>query len=164
MKERVSVGDRVTFSGEVKSYKVRAVSPDERYAICTKPFNLKKTVIYSIIDFEENRRASDDRIFCSGYETDDDVAERMNELVSGKLALSRRHSCPLHIVKIKHPCLACSALVDMRVEPGMPKHAPLCDLKCTKRWCQQTGAQFLTMEEYAAQKRQTRRDKPPYMN
>lgn len=41
-------GQKIWFEGEKRPYTVRAC--DERFAICTKPFNLRKTVLYTIID------------------------------------------------------------------------------------------------------------------
>jgi hypothetical protein len=98
----LAVGDKVTFAEEKQPYKVRAVSQDGRYAICTKPFNLRKTVLYSIIDFEANRRAPDNMIFCRGYLNDEQIAERMSELISGELELSWRRGTDLKIAEVKY--------------------------------------------------------------
>ena len=45
---KVKVGDKVYVPNEKQPYRVKA--RDERYIICTKPFNLKHTVLYFIID------------------------------------------------------------------------------------------------------------------
>ena len=92
---KVSVGDRVYVPNEKKPYRVRA--RDERYIICTKPFNPQHTVLYFIVDLVDKWRAPDNMIFCSGYETDEDCQERLKELQSGRIELSRRRGIPLDI-------------------------------------------------------------------
>lgn len=87
---RVKVGDKVYIPNEKRPYRVRA--RDERYIICTKPYNPKRTVIYFIVDLKEKMRGPDNMVFCSGYETDADCAERLKELQSGEIEVSwRRH-------------------------------------------------------------------------
>lgn len=92
---RVEVGDKVYIPKEKKPYKVRA--RDERYIICTKPYNPQHTVLYFIIDLLEKWRAPDNMIFCSGYETDEDCIDRLKELQDGTVELSRRRGIPLDI-------------------------------------------------------------------
>ena len=92
---RVKVGDKVYIPNEKRPYKVRA--RDDRYIICTKPFNPQNTVLYFIIDLVDKWRAPDDRIFCSGYETDEDCNERLKELQEGIIGLSERRGIPLDI-------------------------------------------------------------------
>lgn len=87
---RVEVGDKVYVPNEKRPYRVRA--RDERYIICTKPYNPKRTVLYFIVDLKERVRGPDNMVFCSGYETDEDCAERLKELQSGEIEVSwRRH-------------------------------------------------------------------------
>ena len=45
---RVDVGDKIYIPGEKRPYTVQC--RDDRYIICTKPFNLRHTVQYFIID------------------------------------------------------------------------------------------------------------------
>lgn len=92
---RVEVGDKVYVPNEKKPYKVRA--RDDRYIICTKPYNPQHTVLYTIIDLKEKWRGPDNMIFCSGYETDEECKERLAELQSGKIELSARRGLPLDI-------------------------------------------------------------------
>lgn len=92
---RVEVGDKVYVPNEKKPYRVRA--RDDRYVICTKPFNPKRTVLYFIIDLVDKRRAQDDRVFCFGYETDEDCRARLKELQDGKIKLSWRRGIALDI-------------------------------------------------------------------
>ena len=52
---RVEVGDKVYVPNEKKPYKVRA--RDDRYIICTKPYNPQHTVLYlSLIHISEPTR------------------------------------------------------------------------------------------------------------
>ena len=50
-------GDKIGFVGEKKPYTIQAC--DERYLICTKPFNLRHTVFYTIVDLVEGIRGAD---------------------------------------------------------------------------------------------------------
>lgn len=92
---RVEVGDKVYIPTEKRPYKVRA--RDDRYIICTKPYNPQHTVMYFIIDLEEQRRGPDNMVFCFGYESDEDCAERLKELQTGEIEVSRRRDVPLDI-------------------------------------------------------------------
>lgn len=89
------VGSRIWFEGESKPYKVRARS--ERFIICTKPFNPKKTVLYTVIDLSENVRGPDNIILGLGYETDEQISKRLDELVSGEIEVSHRRRVELDV-------------------------------------------------------------------
>lgn len=95
-------GQRVWFSDGKKSFKVREAN--EKFAICTQPYNFKpETVIYTIIDFENNIRGMDNMVFgVHDYYSDEDCAEAMKELLSGDLEVSRRHHkyVKLDIIKV----------------------------------------------------------------
>ena len=92
---RVEVGDKVYIPNDKRPYRVRV--RDDRYIICTKPYNPQQTVLYFIIDLVDKWRAPDDRIFCAGYETDEDCNERLKELQEGLIGLSVRRGIPLDI-------------------------------------------------------------------
>ena len=92
---RVNIGDKVFVPTDKRHYTVKA--RDERYIICTKPFNVRHTVLYFIIDLLNKWRAPDNMIFCSGYETTEDCQERLKELQDGTIELSRRRGIPLDI-------------------------------------------------------------------
>jgi hypothetical protein len=62
-----NVGDKIRFRGEKQRYTVQAVS--ERFAVLTKPFNPRRTVLYTIVDFEKQIRGTENLIFCMGFET-----------------------------------------------------------------------------------------------
>lgn len=92
---RVEIGDKVYIPDQKRPFRVRA--RDDRYIICTKPFNIRHTVIYFIVDLVNKWRAPDNMIFCSGYETNEECQERLKELQNGKIELSVRRGIPLDI-------------------------------------------------------------------
>ena len=92
---KVSIGDKIYIPGNKKPWKVRC--RDDRYIICTQPYNPRHTVLYFIIDTEEKWRAPDDRVFCFGYETDEDCNDRLTELQNGEIFLSKRRGVPLDV-------------------------------------------------------------------
>lgn len=88
----LSTGQRVQFSESQRWWRGRAASDDRRFVILTSPFNLRKTVKYTILDTERGVRGPDDRIFSNGYESDSDIADRMRELIAGDIQVNRRPS------------------------------------------------------------------------
>ena len=88
----LEMGHRVQFAESRRWWRVRATSGDGRFAILTSPFNLRRVPYYTILDTERGVRGPDDRIFCSGYEDDSDIADRMRELIAGDIQVSRRPS------------------------------------------------------------------------
>ena len=95
VRRRVFVGDRVYVDGETKPYRVRC--RDDRFIICTKPYNPRRTVQYFIIDLEKRLRGPDNMVFCLGYESDEDCRERLSELQSGMIEVSLRRSVVLDV-------------------------------------------------------------------
>ena len=91
------VGDKLYVYGEVKPYTVKA--RDDRYIIASKPYNLRKTVTYFIIDLIKGWRGPDDRVFCCGYETPEDIRERLQELRNGEIEVSRRRSVKTSMIE-----------------------------------------------------------------
>lgn len=91
-------GMRVEFRGERRAYTVRAAN--ERYAVCTKPFAPRRTVIYTIVDLERRIRGTEGLIFCMGFESDDDCLAALDRLASGESEVSRRNRVPLEIERI----------------------------------------------------------------
>ena len=89
------MGDKVYVPNEKKPYRVKA--RDERYIICTKPFNLRHTVLYFIVDLVDKWRAPDNMVFCGGYETDEDCKKRLAELQNETIELSIRRGIRLDI-------------------------------------------------------------------
>lgn len=88
---------KIWFANEKRPYKVRAFN--ERYAICTKPFNLRQTIFYSIIDIKENVRSTENLVFGYGFETDMECEEALERLIKGVSELSRRNKIELDVLK-----------------------------------------------------------------
>ena len=86
-------GDPVFVPNEVRPYRVKC--RDDRFIICTTPFNPMRTVMYFIIDLERGLRGPDNMVFCSGYETQEQCEERLKELQSGWIEVSTRRSVEL---------------------------------------------------------------------
>jgi len=93
--ERIKVDTKIKFLEEKQRYTVRCCN--DRYAICTKPFNCKKTVLYTIIDFQKNIRGTENLIFCMGFETDEQCKEALERLTKGESEVSYRNRVPLII-------------------------------------------------------------------
>ena len=91
------IGDRLYVSGEVKPYTVRA--RDERYIIATKPCNIHHTVLYFIIDLVKGLRGPDNMIFCSGYETQEQIDNRLQQLQNGDIEVSMRRSVKTSMIE-----------------------------------------------------------------
>lgn len=88
-------GEKIKFKKEKQRYTVRCAS--RRYAICTKPFNAQKTVLYCIVDQWENRRGPEDLVFGAGAETDEQCLEMLVRLLDHESTISYRHDLPLDI-------------------------------------------------------------------
>lgn len=97
----MKVGDKIKFKEEVQSYTIQAC--DERFLICTKPFNLRKTVLYSIVDLVERIRGPENMVFCLGFETKTACEGALTRLQEGKSEISYRNRIPLCIVDSKRP-------------------------------------------------------------
>lgn len=88
-------GMKVKFEGEKQKYTVRCAS--RRYAICTKPFNARNTVLYTIIDQWRKIRAPENLVFGMGAETDEQCYEMLIRLLDGDSEPSYRHEYHLDI-------------------------------------------------------------------
>lgn len=93
------VDSRVWFAEEKKPYKVMA--SNIAFSICTKPFF--KTVLYTIIDWEQKERGAEGVVFECGAETPKDCQEMLHRLTSGETSLSYRNHVPLKIRRVEFP-------------------------------------------------------------
>ena len=82
-------GDKIKFEEEKQRYTIRAMS--DRYAICTKPMNALKTVLYTIVDFKEKIRGPENLVFGFGAETDKQCEEMLERLEKGETEISHRN-------------------------------------------------------------------------
>ena len=99
------VGARVWFASEKRPYTVQARS--DRYLVCTKPFNLRRTTLYTIIDLWEGVRGPENLIFGMGAETREQCEAMLNRLeglnraVGYATEVSHRHRIPLDLTKVQ---------------------------------------------------------------
>ena len=93
----LKAGDKIKFESEKQRYTVQAKS--DRYIICTKPFNARKTYLYSIIDLERLVRGRINLIF--GLIDDVDSPELaqacINDLKSGEYEVSHKYCIKLDV-------------------------------------------------------------------
>lgn len=105
---KINVGDKLKFKSEKIRYTVTAC--DERFVIATKPFNPKKTFLYTIIDLVEKKRSSDDCYCRFNYEDPEDAKKALPQLHAGldrltvlnnnAMSLSRRRIIDLDLVRV----------------------------------------------------------------
>lgn len=100
---KIPVGAKIWFEGEKQGYTVRA--SNVAFCVCTKPFNARKTVLYTIIDWERKQRNYEDLIFGMGAETEKECQEMLERLTNGESEISERGPAKLRIVKYKTPAL-----------------------------------------------------------
>jgi hypothetical protein len=94
---RLNLGDKIKFRNEKQRFTVKAKS--DRYLICTKPFNLQKTCLYTIIDLDRFERGTNDRVFNDyDYMLQDDIDRCLSDLESCDVEVSYRNCVPLDVV------------------------------------------------------------------
>lgn len=95
----LKVGDKIKFESEKQRYTVQAKS--DRYIICTKPFNARKTYLYTIIDLERLVRGAVSLIFglTDDVNSPEKARECINDLKNGEYEVSHRN-CVLLDVEI----------------------------------------------------------------
>ena len=93
------VGDKIKFAEEKSPYTIRAC--DNRYLICTKPYNPKRTVLYTIVDLQEGIRGANFFIFnIYDYVFTSECRLCLRDLISGQCEISHRNRIKLNIEKI----------------------------------------------------------------
>jgi len=97
--EEYKVGDKIRFVEEKRPYIIQA--RNARFLICTKPFNLKSSVMYTIVDLEENIRGTENLVFGMGFENKSLCEEALKRLSSRETEVSHRNRIALNIDKNK---------------------------------------------------------------
>ena len=97
---KYKVGDKIKFLEEKQKYTIRAIG--KRYAICTKLFNPKKTILYTVVDFRNNIRGRENIVFEFGAESDKQCLEMLERLESNETEISRRNYIKLNIENDKY--------------------------------------------------------------
>ncbi len=95
---KFKIGTKIKFIEEKKSYTIRA--SNIIFAVCTKPMNARKTVLYTVINWFENIRGTENLIFGMGAETDKQCQEMLDRLTNGESLISYRNRIELKIDKI----------------------------------------------------------------
>jgi hypothetical protein len=72
------VGNKIKFAEEKQAYTIMAAG--SRYLVCTKPFNPRKTVLYTVVDLEQGIRGTENLILGAGAETKEDCGEMLARL------------------------------------------------------------------------------------
>jgi hypothetical protein len=94
-------GLKIWFKCEKRPYTIMAC--DERFIICSKPFNPKKTFLYVIVDLKEEIRGADNYRCKFDYANIYECEEALKELNSGELEISHRNRIPLDLFKVTQP-------------------------------------------------------------
>ena len=93
----ISVGQKIKMCAEKQRYTVMAAN--ERFVIATKPFNARKTYLYTILDLERGVRGPCNLIFGlrDDVNTPQGAQEALAALMNKKdhFAVSDRHSVPI---------------------------------------------------------------------
>lgn len=94
---KIPVGSKIKFFREKQKYTVRA--SNACFLICTKPFNARKTTLYTIVDRKEGIRGAENLVFGMGAETDQECREMLQRLTEGETEVSHRNRVDLDIEK-----------------------------------------------------------------
>lgn len=96
---KLPVGSKIWFTEEKQGYVV--IASNIAFAICTKPMNALKTKLYTIIDWHNNIRGTENLIFGMGAETKKECDEMLERLIQGETEISHRNQTKLRITKYK---------------------------------------------------------------
>lgn len=105
-------GQRIKFAEEKQSYKI--IAANDRFLICTKPFNAIKSFLYTIVDLQDKRRGPDNMIFGPQFDYNKPAqAEKALKILTrtakqgiyecnrDDLSISHRRDCELNIDWVK---------------------------------------------------------------
>lgn len=97
--QNLKVGDKIKFESEKQRYTI--VAKSDRYIICTKPFNARKTYLYTIIDLERLVRGAVNLIFGLAWDLNipEEATECLQELDEGRVEVSHRNCVMLDVEK-----------------------------------------------------------------
>lgn len=95
MKE-YNIGEKIYFKEETRPYRIMA--RNERFLVCTKPYNPKHTVQYTIVDLKENIRGTENLIFGMSFESEEDCEEALGRLTNGETEVSYRNRIELNVI------------------------------------------------------------------
>lgn len=88
------LGTKIKFDEEVQRYTVQA--HDERFAIMTKPFNARRTYLYTVTDIKRKVRGPTSYIFgCTDVDNTTGADIVLAELQRGECTVTYRYDLPL---------------------------------------------------------------------
>lgn len=97
----LAIGAKVRFEGEKQRYTVQAAN--DRFAIMTKPFNAKRTYLYTITDLQRGVRGPCNLIFglpCD-VNSPEGAAEALAMIEAGEMEVTHRHDKALEPTELK---------------------------------------------------------------
>ena len=94
---KIPVGSKIKFVEEKQKYTIMA--SNACFLICNKPFNAKKTVLYTIVDRKEKIRGVESLIFGFGAKTKKECEEMLERLTEGTTQISQRNRIKLNVEK-----------------------------------------------------------------
>jgi len=100
----VPVGSKVKFLNEKGPYTVQA--SNMFFSVLTKPYNLKKTVFYTIVDWRNQVRGPENLVFGLGAETREQCEQMLDRITKGESEISSRHWAELDDEWVKFPKIA----------------------------------------------------------
>lgn len=86
---------KIKFKEEKQKYTV--ISSNKFFLICTKPFNVQKTVLYTIVDYTNRIRWTENLVFWMWAETKEECDEMLERLTNWETEVSYRNNIPLDI-------------------------------------------------------------------
>lgn len=98
---KLPVGTKIKFKKEKHRYTVRA--SNAAFAICTKPMNALKTVLYTVIDWNEGVRGTENLVLSEGAESEQECQEMLKRLTNGDSEVSHRNRVELDVENITLP-------------------------------------------------------------
>jgi hypothetical protein len=96
---KIPEGSKIKFENEKQKYTVMA--SNVAFAVCTKPFNAQKTVLYTVIDWNQGIRGTENLIFEMGAETKELCQNMLERLTQGESEVSHRNFIKLDIEKLE---------------------------------------------------------------
>lgn len=94
---KFKAGDKIKFKSEKQRYTIWAC--DERYLICKKPFNARRTYLYTIVDLYQEIRGADNIVGGLAYDTKEECEESLRWLQKGMIEISHKNRIKLDIEK-----------------------------------------------------------------
>jgi hypothetical protein len=93
----LKVGNKIKFKNEKQRYTVQAKS--ERFIVCTKPFNARKTYLYTIVDLKRIVRGAVGLVFglTDDVNSPEEAQECINDLENGEYEVSHRNCVKLDV-------------------------------------------------------------------